>query len=208
MNQRRKAKRHNCKISKVRCCQQRNPSRKTKRHNAQISKVRCSQQTTRCRKANRNNSKISKGRCCSTLIYYPLLCSPLHYSSLLYILFYSILRCFTLPFRIGPALLPEQEQKQEQEQEQAQEPDQEQDQEQHVLLWNWNCFSTDLFVKLQQARPVVAQRNRSGRALALAGAALPFRSRTYPQKLFTHVLSVLRYDLSHLYRGMRLPTVP
>ena len=47
---------------------------------------------------------------------------------------------------MGPALLPEQEQKQKQEQEQEQEPDQEQDQEQDVLLWNWNCFSTDLFV--------------------------------------------------------------
>ena len=65
------------------------------------------------------------------------MCSTLHYSCLLYILL-----CSTLPFRIGPALLPEQEQKQEQEQEQEQEPDQEQDQEQDVLLWNWNCFST------------------------------------------------------------------
>ena len=55
----------------------------------------------------------------------------------------------TLPFHIGPALLPEQEQKQGQPQEQEQEPDQEQDQEQDVLLWNWNCFSTDLVVKLQ-----------------------------------------------------------
>ena len=73
------------------------------------------------------------------------------YTALLFYIFYSTLLCSTLPFRIRPALLPEQEQKheQEQEQEQEQEPDQEQDQEQDVLLWNWNCFSTDLFVKLQ-----------------------------------------------------------
>ena len=69
------------------------------------------------------------------------------YTTLLFYIFYSTLLCSTLPFRIGPALLPEQEQKQEQEQEQ--EPDQEQDQEQDVLLWNWNCFSTDRFVFLQ-----------------------------------------------------------
>ena len=69
------------------------------------------------------------------------------YTILLFYIFYSTRFCSTLPFRIGPALLPEQEQKQEQEQEQ--EPDQEQDQEQDVLLWNWNCFSTDLFVILQ-----------------------------------------------------------
>ena len=69
------------------------------------------------------------------------------YTSLLFYILYSILFCSTLPFRVGHALLPEQEQKQEQEQEQEQEPDQEQDQEQDVLLWNWNCFSTDLFVK-------------------------------------------------------------
>ena len=69
------------------------------------------------------------------------------YTTLLFCIFYSTLLCSTLPFRIGPALLPEQEQKQEQEQEQ--EPDQEQDQEQDVLLWNWNCFSTDLLRILQ-----------------------------------------------------------
>ena len=69
------------------------------------------------------------------------------YIILLFYIFYSILLCSTLPFRIGRALLPEQEQTQEQEQEQ--ERDQEQDQEQDVLLWNWNCFSTDLLIILQ-----------------------------------------------------------
>ena len=71
------------------------------------------------------------------------------YTTLLFCILYSTLLCSTLPFRIGPALLPEQEQKQEQEQEQEQEPDQEQDQEQDVLLWNWNCFSTDLLDNVQ-----------------------------------------------------------
>ena len=68
----------------------------------------------------------------------------LRYTTLLFYIFYSILLCSTLSFRIGPALLPEQEQKPEQEQEQEQEQFQEQDQDQDVLLWNWNCISTDL----------------------------------------------------------------
>ena len=61
----------------------------------------------------------------------------------------------TLPFRIGPVLLPEQEQEQEQEeeheqeQEQEQEKDQEQEQEQEQDALLFNYFSTILFVFLE-----------------------------------------------------------
>ena len=71
------------------------------------------------------------------------------YTIRVFYIFYSTLLCSTLPFRMGPALLPEQEQKQEQEQEQEPDPDQEQNQEQDILLWKWNCFSTSLFEILQ-----------------------------------------------------------
>ena len=93
---------------------------------------------------------------------------------------------------VTPALLPEQEQEQEQ--------DQEQEQEQDALLWNY--FSTNLLVFLDQARPVVAQRNKSGRARASAGAACRLRCYSSTQSSF---LLRARDDLSHLYRGMRLP---
>ena len=58
-------------------------------------------------------------------------------------------------------------------------------------------------VCLQQARPVVAQRNRSGRARALAWAACRFRSPTLAQN-FVSAPEARNY-LSHLYKGMRLP---
>ena len=73
---------------------------------------------------------------------------------------------FVLP--VTPALLPAQEQEEEQEQEQEQEED--------APLCNY--FSTNLFVLLDYARPVVAQRSRSGRAFALAKAQRRFRSLT------------------------------
>ena len=61
---------------------------------------------------------------------------------------------FVLP--VTPVLLPAEEQEQEQEQEH------EQEQEEDAPLCNYS--STNLLVLLLQARPVVAQRNRSGRA--------------------------------------------
>ena len=81
----------------------------------------------------------------AALLYATLFYSVLLYSILLFSIFYSSLLYSTLPFRIGPALLPEQKQEQEQEQEQDQE--QEQEQEQDALLWNY--FSTNLFVFLE-----------------------------------------------------------
>ena len=62
---------------------------------------------------------------------------------------------FVLP--VTPALLPAEEQEQEQEHEKEQEED--------APLCNYS--STNLSVLLLQARPVVAQRSRSGRAFAL-----------------------------------------
>ena len=64
---------------------------------------------------------------------------------------------FVLP--VTPALLPAEEQEQEQEQEH------EQEQEEDAPLCNYS--STNLLVLLLQARPVVAQRSRSGRASSL-----------------------------------------
>ena len=69
------------------------------------------------------------------------------------ILFYSIpLLVILFVLLVTPALLPAQEQEEEQEQEQ----------EEDAPLCNY--FSTNLLVLLGCARPVVAQRNRSGRA--------------------------------------------
>ena len=65
---------------------------------------------------------------------------------------------FVLP--VTPALLPAEKQEQEQEQEH------EQEEEEDAPLCNYS--STNLLVLLLQARPVVAQRSRSGRAKALA----------------------------------------
>ena len=57
---------------------------------------------------------------------------------------------------------------------------------------------------LDQARPVVAQRSRSGRVSALAEcSAVSNRFRT--SETLSHPLEA-RNDLSHLYNGMRLST--
>ena len=56
---------------------------------------------------------------------------------------------------VTPALLPAEKQKQEQEQEHEEE-------EEDAPVCNYS--STNLLVLLLQARPVVAQRSRSGRA--------------------------------------------
>ena len=67
---------------------------------------------------------------------------------------------FVLP--VTPALLPSE--KQEQEQEQEQEHEQEEEEEDAPVC---NYSSTNRSVLLLQARPVVAQRNKSGRASSL-----------------------------------------
>ena len=67
---------------------------------------------------------------------------------------------FVLP--VTPALLPAEKQKQEQEHEQEEE-------EEDAPVCNYS--STNLSVLLLQARPVVAQRNRSGRASSLEGSS-------------------------------------
>ena len=98
---------------------------------------------------------------------------------------------------VTPALLPAQEQEEDQDQEQ------EQEQEEDAPLCNY--FSTNLFVFLDQARPVVAQRSRSGRARALARSSAvsdAFRT-TYD---LPGSPTVPRVDFSHLYSGMRLST--
>ena len=57
----------------------------------------------------------------AAVLYSILLHSPLLYTALLFCIFYSTLLYSILPFRIGPALLPEQEGEQEEEQEPAEE---------------------------------------------------------------------------------------
>ena len=57
----------------------------------------------------------------AAVLYSTLLHSALLYTTLLFSILYSTLLYSTLPFRIGPALLPEQEEEQEEEQEQEQE---------------------------------------------------------------------------------------